>query len=355
MCLKLKGCTVTPPIDCEVPIDRLTRVPVGRTDFEKPTPMTERILRLKMTRRLREIRDLEVQGPIPKDPEKVKDLHDFAIEFRTSLPSFYRTPDPDTLWDVECPFVPNHREQLCFLIDAFLIALHRPYVFTREQSQRQVYDSALVILDSQERLFESMDEFPPRNHIGCTVPTFEASILLAVVLISNPGRYHKSFSQSYNSLERAIHRLECIGPRLPLARSGAVILQTALSRITQVRQRAGLSLTEPENFPRQHVAQEAESSASAGQSLDSEVWHFATDESALDWMIQGDEPSEFDFSNLEVPLPLKELLMEEEMAESTQAEDLRGLVRTEESSSYLDNELWNFLAGYSPMNPDEQP
>jgi hypothetical protein len=194
------------------------------------------------------------------------------------------------------------------------------------------------------------------NYIGCTVPTFEASVLLAVVLISNPGRYHKSFCRPHNSLKKAIHRLECIGPHLPLARSGALILQTALSRIIQGQQRAGLSLTNLENLPGQQGAQESESSASAGKSLDSEAWHFSTDQPALNWMAQGDGTLEFDFSNLEVPMPLKELLMDEAMAESTQAEDLLGLVWTEESfTDHLDNELWNFLAGYSPMNADGQP
>ncbi|EHK17403.1 uncharacterized protein TRIVIDRAFT_1603, partial [Trichoderma virens Gv29-8] len=235
---RLKECTVSPPVDCDIPIDRLTRIPVARSDFERPSPLTERILRLKITRRLCEIRDLEVQGPIPRDAEKVKELHNFAIEFRNTLPSFYRTPDPDTTWDVECPFVPTHREQLCFLVDAFLIALHRPYVFTRERSQRQVYDSALVILDSQERLFQAMNVSEAPIYIGCTLPTFEAAVLLAVVLISNPGRYYESFWRPYSSLKRAIHRLECIGPHLPLARFGAAILQTALSRIIQACQKA---------------------------------------------------------------------------------------------------------------------
>ncbi len=310
--------------------------------------MTERILRLEMTRRLCEIRDLEAQGPIPGNPEKVKELHDFAIEFRKSLPGFYRTPDPDTLWDVECPFLPNHREQLCFLVDAFLIALHRPYIFTREQSQRQVYDSALTILESQERLFQSMNVFKSHMYIHCTVPTFEASMLLAVVLISNPGRYHESFWRPYGSLKGAIHRLECIGPHLPLARSGANIVQTALSRIIQAWQRAGLSLTDLENLRRQHGAEEAESSASVIQSLDLEAWHFATDQSALNWMPEGEGFPKFDFSNLEVPMPLKELLIDEEMIYPWKQSPMDGdqaLTQAKEASTTQDsNELWNFLA-----------
>lgn len=128
MFIDLKQCTVTPPEDCDTPFDRSSRIPVGRKELEKPTILTERIYRLKMSSRFHEIRSLEVEGPIPKNPDKVKELHHFALNFRKTLPPFYRTSNPDTTWDVEKPFIAVQREMLSYLCDNFILALHRPYI-----------------------------------------------------------------------------------------------------------------------------------------------------------------------------------------------------------------------------------
>jgi hypothetical protein len=131
MFIDLKHCTITPPLDCAIPIDRLSRIPVGRSESEKPSIVTERIFRHKLSVRFCDIRDLEVEGPIPKNPEKVKELHHFAIDFRKKLPSFFRTSKPDTKWDSELPYIPAQREMLSYLVDCFLMALHRPYIFSK--------------------------------------------------------------------------------------------------------------------------------------------------------------------------------------------------------------------------------
>lgn len=128
MFIDLKLCTITAPEDCATPIDRSSRIPVPRTEGEKPTVLSERLYRVQMTSRYRDIRALEIEGPIPKDPEKVKELHHYAKRFKKSLPPFFRASNPDTRWDLDNPFVPAQREMLSYLCDSFILALHRPYI-----------------------------------------------------------------------------------------------------------------------------------------------------------------------------------------------------------------------------------
>jgi len=106
MSINTKDCSVKLPVDCHIPKDRLQRVPVGRSHSDAPTPLTERLLHYQMTLRFRDLKELESEGPIPKDPEKVKELHRFGLEFQKSIPSIYQSSNPDKKWDAECPFVP---------------------------------------------------------------------------------------------------------------------------------------------------------------------------------------------------------------------------------------------------------
>ncbi|KAF2816414.1 uncharacterized protein BDZ99DRAFT_471641 [Mytilinidion resinicola] len=364
MFIDINKCTVTPPIECEIPQDRLKRVPTPRSDSDRPIALTERILRLKISRRFAEIRELESQGSVPQNPEKVKELHDFAVKYREDLPTFYRNINPDTSWDELCPFVPTHRELISFLTDSFLMALHRPYIFTRSKSQREVYNCALAILDSQDRLFQFHRSSSTQWFIGTTFPTFDAAVLLAVVLVSNPERYHATFSRPYQSLQRALERLQAIGPSLPLAKTGSEILHSTIRRVIEAHERAGPSIigTELQMPSTLEDQYEAHSAQFTRVSPDAEPWHFEVKPSEMDWTGQNPELFDFDFSNLEVPMPLKELLLDEGMAAMSTDMDVYNpslwpqpqghLGQTDipleqpEMMNVADNSLWNFLAGY---------
>jgi hypothetical protein len=376
MFINLTESTATPPLDCEVPRDRLKRVPVARSNTDPPTPLTERLLRLQITRRMREIRELESQGGIPQAPEKVKELHQFADCWRKSLPAFFQGSNPDTRWDESHPFVPTHRELLAYLIDSFLMALHRPYIFTREKSQQQVYHSALAILDSQNRFFEAMQTSQTQFLIGLTFPTFDAAVLLAVVLVSNPERYQASFQRPFRSLQDSLQRLTSIGKILNLARTGAEVLETTIRRVREAHLSVSYSFQMQMQMPPTATNPEPPTN-SLGVSPSSDIWHFETNPSTMEWTAQMQNPEfeDYDFSNLEVPMPLKELLLDEEAWEPT------GGFSGVDNSAYLfpgtqtggygmhqgdgkqgldvgdvgvgDNSLWNFLAGYDGAGDGE--
>lgn len=357
MFINLKECTVTPPIDCQTPPDRLKRVPVARSDSDKPIALTERLWRMKLSLRFYEIRELESEGPIPLNPEKVKELHYAAINFKKSLPSYYQGTNPDTRWDAECPFLVTHRELFVWLIESFLASLHRPYIFTREHSQLQVYKSSLAALDSQDRWFQMIQGENLQWLIGLTFPTFDSAALLAVVLVSNPERYQTDFPRALQKLKNAQERLSFIGATMALAKSGSEILQAVLTRVLEARERVGLPIPNEVNVSNANSPL-GQHQGSISSSSDGDPWQFEVDQTAMDWTIQNPEFSEFDFSNLEVPMPLKELLLDEEMAALSSGvaydpnlwmstPDLQGMESTIDFQGPVmdasENSLWNFL------------
>jgi hypothetical protein len=317
---------------------------------------------------------------MPKSPyaEKIQELHNFAVQFRQNLPEFYRAVNPDTRWDLEYDFIPMNRQVLCYLVEAFFVTLHRPYMFTREASQRQVYSSALAILDSQEQMFEAAlhSEAEP-YYMGLTFPTFESAVLLSVVLVSNPERYHKGFHRPYDSLQRALKRLLFAGAKLPVAAVGAEILQTAFSRVLQAQEHAGFNLDYSAGGVNSiesiqvNLADEAHSigaqdSTTTTVAADSGPWHFEHNPATMDWTSQHLEFNEFDFSNLEAPMPFRELLLDDEIKLDLAPPELyasqnwmvpvhssfepeSGNESTENNVGY--NPLWNFLAGYQDDTP----
>jgi hypothetical protein len=270
--------------------------------------------------------------------------------------------------------VPTHRYLLSYLIDSFLMILHRPYIFTRPNSQRQVYTSALAILDSQDRLFEVTRTLPTQFHIILTFPTFDAAVLLAVVLVSSPERYHASFSRSHQSLNRAFERLKLIGSVLPLARIGSEILETTLRRVVEAHERSralpidsaiNLTSNSPQIPPAHGDMRSTLNGESwrVSQSPGSEKWLFEVNTSEMDCAAQNPEFfGSSDPLNLEAPMPLKELLLDEEIAIAQLGLDAYDPSFWTSAQNYQDqmfpvvdqqmvmdggdNSLWNFLAGY---------
>ena len=295
-----------PPVDCMIPQDRLHRVPTSKMDSDGPTPMTERVLRYQLSLRVKEVRELEAQDSVPQDPEKVKELHRFAVGFRDALPPFFRN-NSDSSWDAERPYITFHREMLSYSIESFLIALHRPYATKREKSQRQIVSSALAILDSQDRLetfFASHDRL--KLDISIVFPTFDAAMILVAILVLNPRHYHSCYWRSYASLSRACSRLKSVHPTLTLAQYGARLLEIALQRSLEAHQASGgpfLLETDPQGQSIEPQVGSELSTPSEGQ------WLFETSADLTDRMVRNSE-LHLDSSSMQMPLPTKELMFD---------------------------------------------
>lgn len=152
---------VTPPIlpvDCPIPKDR-SRTPVyPRNENDPPTPLTRMLWAYKIMTPLRDILDLEKEGPCPKDFHRVSMIHDRLLELQEQTPSFFRLENPDTRFDnlPDCHWIHLVRTTLPQLLSFDRMALHRPYIFTRAKSRTEALKASLDMLDAQRVYFQSL-------------------------------------------------------------------------------------------------------------------------------------------------------------------------------------------------------
>lgn len=210
--------------------------------------------------------------------------------------------------------------------------------------------------------------------MAVTFPTFDAAIMLAVVLVSNPERYHSTFERPYKTLKNAYQRLRTIGPGLSLANTGAAVLQTTIRRIVEAQERAGFvvdiatldaKINSASTSPYQPNSNSM-STSSSGASPDRDPWRFEPDQTAMNWAAHDPNFADFDFSNLDVPIPLKELFWDKQMAAQVDFEPMwtaplaeqQGWMDVQSGSTQApvdagENSLWDFLSGYPAA--DEMP
>lgn len=147
------------PIDAPEPKDPSRTPVVPRSEGEPPNMTTRMLYAHRITMALKEIADLEKEGPCPKDFSKVDRLHEKLIELDAQTPAVFRRENPDTRYDnmPECSWVPKARMSLHPQVAFNVMALHRPYVFTRPHSRREALKASLKMLELQEASFPSLN------------------------------------------------------------------------------------------------------------------------------------------------------------------------------------------------------
>lgn len=156
--------TASLPVDAPEPRDR-SRTPVlPRGEDDPPTPLTGAIWAHRIMTPLREIIELEKEGPCPRDAfGRVDRLHAQLLDLGAAMPACLRLENPDTRFDglPECYFLPTARVILPQLLSFALMALHRPYVFTRPRSRTEALKASLGMLHSQRLHFMAL---PPHMY-----------------------------------------------------------------------------------------------------------------------------------------------------------------------------------------------
>ena len=252
---------------------------------------------------------MESLGSTPSHPDLAKELHYYAMSFRESLPPFLQQP-PDKRWDDVHPYIPIQRENLTYLIESFLIGVHRPYLMIRPQSQRQIYASAVAILESQERLGELLDSQNRMPFVlGVVFPTFDAAMMLAVVMVLRPDQ--TSFRKTFGHLQRAVTRLKAYGPKMALAKHGAELLGTAMRRVNEANGNIGDDQMLPGPQVPIGIGHSPHAQSSHSSSTD-EPWQTEVSQISMEWNKQN-TGLDFDFADLEIPTPLKELVLDDSL------------------------------------------
>lgn len=148
----------TLPLDAPTPKDP-SKVPVTlRSEHDPPSPLTRTLWVYRTTMALRDIIELEKDGPCPKDFDKVDKVHQSLDELEAQTPAYFRIENPDTRYDdlPECFWVPLVRGTVPLLLSFNKMALHRPYVFTRPYSRKEALKASLKMLVAQRDHFASI-------------------------------------------------------------------------------------------------------------------------------------------------------------------------------------------------------
>lgn len=203
-------------------------------ESEKPSSFTERLIEYHLHLKLHEIRALEVEGAYPKDYANVECLHQYAVKYIRDIPPIYRFENPDTSFDIELPWITIQREYLCSVTWFFLLALHRPYIFSIPRSRTEVIKAGIGILSAQERGF-AHSKAHHYKLFTLAFLTVEAAVSILAVLIGYPTMNDELALEAFRHTETAILRLNAIFYQNALAGAGARLIQTLFDRAGTVR------------------------------------------------------------------------------------------------------------------------
>lgn len=222
----------TPPVDAPIPTDR-RRTPIfPRGENDPPTPLTRALWSHETMRPLRDILDLEKEGPFPKDFSKVEKLHKELQELQERTPPEFRLENPDTRFDhlPECKWLQLARPTLPQLISFNFMALHRPYIFTRANSRHEALKASLGMLEAQSIHFKVLH---PQQYktFSLFFGTFDAIVMMASIYILFPREHPELLNNALNHFQWGVERFEAMADRNRLAAAALGVLNAIYIRL----------------------------------------------------------------------------------------------------------------------------
>jgi hypothetical protein len=224
----------TLPTDTHIPRNRKTTIPLPRNDSQKPDTFTMRLLEYGIQKNLPKIRQLEEDGPYPRDYARVKRLHQCAVDYIEALPAIFNLQNPDKSFDMECPWLIPQREYLHSTTWFYIIAIHRPYIFSMRKSRYEIIKSGIEVLKAQQRFFNAL-EVHQFKQFTLAYLTFEAAVTTLAVLIAYPAENRELLPEAFRCLYETIRRFQRLSSENSLASSGLAIIQTLVARAESVR------------------------------------------------------------------------------------------------------------------------
>ncbi|KAM0263351.1 hypothetical protein ACHAQJ_001207 [Trichoderma viride] len=230
MNIDIRDCWMYPPIDAHIPRNRKTTVPFPRAESDKPTPFTQRLIEYRLQIHLPEIRELAAAGPYPREYATVRRLHQEAVDYINKLTAIYRFEDPNTSFDAECPWLVPQRQYLCSITWFFILALHKPYLFSIPDSRTEVLKAGINVLKAQQRNFQGLKVQHYKLFI-LTYLTLEAAVSILAVLVVYPADAGVYASEAFHCIKESLSRLHIIQENKNILAGGAIdVIQVLLNR-----------------------------------------------------------------------------------------------------------------------------
>jgi hypothetical protein len=255
-------CTIIPPLDRDIPADPSKTIPTALFSHEPPSSFTPHLFQYTVCQQIHEAMSLGIHTRHLEDYSWVKNMHDRIRSLLSNLPSVHRLVNPDTSWDLTHTHIPKQRQQIATAAHSFLLALHRPHSKTHTASREASIESALSILDAQERLFDLMAT-QYSNIYALSVYTVDASTFLAVSTLQYPPSDPALAYRIDRATEKARHRLELVKERVSLANSALQIL-----KLCHKKQPLPQPQFQTPGFPVHQPSQIADSAMSGGMGIE---------------------------------------------------------------------------------------
>ncbi|KAK4133077.1 hypothetical protein BT67DRAFT_479136 [Trichocladium antarcticum] len=220
-----------------------------RTANDPPTAVTRARWVYRLLQPLRQIIELEKQGPCPNDFAAVDRVHDELLRLDAQTPAFLRRENPDTRWDglPECHWLPMGRITLQQMLPFALMALHRPYIFTRPASRTAALRASLAMLRAQTLHFQALRPQMYKT-FSLFFGTFDAIVLMASIYILFPAEHADLRPSALQHFRWARTRFEAMADRNPLARAALGVLAAICLRLKKslgIPAHAALALSSP--------------------------------------------------------------------------------------------------------------
>lgn len=228
--INMDDCNFKPPTDCIYPENPLNTVPLPIQPGEKPSAFSERLIEYQLSLRIHEMRRLRTEHRHPKDYAVIQKLHVEALSLLDAAPPFLQTSNPDTSWDVQCPYLPAQREQVAIVVNAYLVALHRPHVIDRVESRNAVWNATSVVLESLQRMFET-STVHAYKHFMLSFFTVDAALLLSAMAIRFPKQDQTCNDMLLQNLKNALDRLQALRVRSSIAAAGLPIIRQCCRQV----------------------------------------------------------------------------------------------------------------------------
>jgi len=231
---KINDYTIIPPTDCEIPRNRNSTAPFQRAEYDKPNTFSVRLLEYHIHKYLPQVRELESEGPHPRDYSRVEHLHQTALDYIATMPPAYRCQNPDTSYDEECPMLASQREFLSATVWLFILILHRPYIFSISKSRTEILQAGIQMLNAQQRFFLTLK---PHHYRMFTLAylSVEPCVSMLAVLIAFPHENAGLVAEAFRCIKESLTRMNTIRSTNRVAGQGADVISNLLVRAEKNR------------------------------------------------------------------------------------------------------------------------
>jgi hypothetical protein len=225
--------SITVPLDAAIPVDRTLNIPIERQPYEKPTQFTHRLIEYRALSQLPGLQRLLGGEFNPQGYAQMQQHQQKMKAYIEGLPPPFRFENPDTKWDIECPWLKPQREYLRCTTWLFFVVTYRYSMFTVPQSRTEVIKAGIKVLQAQKAHWRTLGVQHYKLY-ALAFFTIEAATAIMVVYIAYPSENNELFDNALFHIKESIARMNSIQASNPFARPAADLIQLLMLRAESI-------------------------------------------------------------------------------------------------------------------------